>query len=108
MRRTTALATLALAAALAACGKEETPGPAKTTPEPAKTPAVEPDKPTPPKETGAMPGAPSGAKHTTLDAKGHDWASHMGDIPFLLDDVAAVARAKESGKPLMIFYTGAT
>ena len=104
--------TFLLCCVAAACGDSSAPKPARSapTPEPAapetpppaaKPPAPEP-APVPPQP------APVPEARSTKDAKGHDWASHMGDIAFTFDSSAAAGRAEKEGRALMLFFTTPT
>src|SRR5262245_26858237 len=99
---------LALCCLLAACGKEPTASQPSPAPAPAPVKPAGPDpaaaapkgdamKPEPPKLDGAKPEPPPrpAPVRVTKDAKGHDWASHMGDIAFTFDSSAAAKRAEE-------------
>lgn len=119
MRNATYL-VIALSFAAAACGeKASVPGkagpkeavPAEAT-KPVETPKpAEAPKPAAPAETpkpsGALQPAPDTAPtaRVTKDAKGHDWASHMGDIAFTFDSCAAAKRAEDEKRALMLFFT---
>ena len=94
----------------AACGDSSAPKPAPSAPAPAapeappaaaKPPAPEP-APAPPQP------APAPEAQSTKDAKGHDWAGHMGDIAFTFDSSAAAERAEKDKRALMMFFTSPT
>ena len=88
------ISTLLVCAALAGCGDE----PKKAAPD-ARAPAAEAAK----SETGKA--AVAQKAWSSVDAKGRDWKAQMGAIQFDTDWKAAMARAKTSKKPLMIFFT---
>ena len=52
--------------------------------------------------------APAPAPAQTKDAKGHDWASHMGDIPFTFDPAEAATRSKKERRVRMMYFTSPT
>jgi hypothetical protein len=109
------LAVIALCGTLAACGGSSTPPAAEKPPAPAPAvpaPAPEPPKPAvpaPPLETPKfetpLPEPPKPPVRATKDASGQDWTSHMGDIPFALDPVAAMDAAAKANRPLMLYFT---
>jgi outer membrane biosynthesis protein TonB len=118
--RNAAYVNLALFCLLAACGKESPPPAKSAAPQEkpaAKEPATaapKPDapkpealKPEPPKPDAAAPEPPPrpSPPRVTKDAKGHDWASHMGDIAFTFDSSEAAKRAEDGKRALMLFFT---
>ena len=86
------------AAALAACGEEK---------KPVVEPPVPPSAPpvAPPKE--APPPAPVAKQEPAPPAPAADdkWASHKGDIAFVMGSKDGLAKSKASGKPTFLFYT---
>lgn len=44
------------------------------------------------------------AVRTTVDANGFDWVKHAGNIPFALEPVSAMERAKAAGRPMMLYF----
>lgn len=105
-----------LSATLAACG-EKPPAPAAAEPvahRPVAPPAPAPTPPSPSPATEKSPAppvetpkvqAPKPSVVVTRDASGHDWASHMGDIPFALDPAAAMDAAAKANRPMMLYFT---
>src|SRR5262245_10773346 len=121
--RNAAYVYLALCCFVAACGKESAPPQVKppapqekpAAPEPAPAAPIpaapKPDaaKPEPPKPDPAVPEPPAKpATRVTKDAKGHDWASHMGDIAFTFDSSAAAKRSEDGKRAMMLFFTTPT
>lgn len=118
MKTRSTLLVLTLAAALAACGSNERPDaaeaaaatPAADTPT-AETPdvpaAAEPETPTveEPKAPEVEKPAPAAKVDRGTEAELEKWASHMGDVPFVVGSRRGIVAAKASGKPLMFFYT---
>jgi hypothetical protein len=108
--RNAAYVILVLCLCLASCGGESAPPPAKSVapqakpaaPEPAPAaPKAEAPKPEVPKpDTAPAPSAP-----VTKDAKGQEWASHMGDLAFTFDSCEAAKRAEDGGRVLMMYFT---
>ena len=112
--RNAARLSLVLCCAAAACGREppaQQPKPPAPAPAPvpqAKPPAPEAPKSEPPKSEAlkpAEPSAPVPAARVTKDAKGQEWASHMGDIAFTFDLAAATKRAESGHRALMLYFT---
>ena len=108
------VAVIALGATLAACG-ERPPAPVAEKPVAQKPVTPPAPAPAPPKagtpEPAAAPvetpkvQAPKPSVVVTKDASGHDWASHMCDIPFALDPAAAMDAAAKANRPLMLYFT---
>ena len=115
MRIRLALTLAALSATLAACSAE-TPAPS-----PAETGAAPPAEATAPREAGGSGPAgevaaesrrPAEAAATEVAEKpalpeGVDevWAPYYAHIPFVFGGDAGQAQARETGKPMMMFYT---
>ncbi len=114
--RNAASLVIALSLAAAACGEKTAPPAPKPADQPAKPaeaekPAAPADAPKPveapkPEPIPAAPAAP--AARSTKDAKGHDWASHMGDIAFTFDSSAGAKRAEDEKRALMLYFTTPT
>ena len=106
---------LALCCLLVACGEASAPPQATPPAPPAKSAAPEaapaagkpdaakPDAPEP--EVPKADAAPAPSARVTKDAKGQDWASHMGDIAFTFDSCAAAERAEKDKRALMMYFT---
>lgn len=96
----------------AACGDSSAPKPAPTPPAPQPaapdTPPSVTNPPAPEPAPAAPQPAPAPAGHATKDAKGHDWASHMGDVAFTFDSAEAATRAKKEGRVAMMYFTSPT
>lgn len=115
MRRRLVLTLAALSAALAACtaevpdkaptesGAATTTPPAETTATGAEGPAGEvPAESRQPTETAAAEVAQKPALPEGVDEV---WAPYFTNIPFVFGGDAGQAQARETGKPMMMFYT---
>ena len=107
--RNAAYVNLALCLCLASCGKESAPPPAKSVATQAKPAAPEPAPAAPkaeaPKPDAAPAPAPAPSAPVTKDAKGQEWASHMGDVAFTFDSCEAAKRAEDGKRVLMMYFT---
>jgi hypothetical protein len=117
-----AIVTLALCCVAAACGGDPAPIPDKRPSADPEEPVAPPEpesgavtKPAEPLDTKAVPvpepvvpPTPAPPARQTKDAKGHDWASHMGDIAFTFDSGEAATRSKKEGRVQMMYFTSPT
>jgi len=98
MYRTAPFAALVVSLALFGCGEEKKP---KAVQDPETPVKVEAPKPGETPKPAAVPDAAWSSK----DAKGFDWAAQMGSVQFDTDWKNAMAKAKKSGKPLVLLFT---
>jgi hypothetical protein len=110
--RNASYVNLALCLCLASCGGESAPPPAKSVAPQAKPAAPEPapaapktEAPKPESEKPDAAPAPAPSAPVTKDAKGQEWASHMGDIAFAFDSSAAAKRAEDGKRAMMLYFT---